>query len=493
MTDITSVAHRSSVAATRRGYALLGMGLIIPGSAQAVHGRRGLGRFALKLWLVLIVLVVLAAVLTLIFRDPMIGFFANSWVLRVLAVLVFAVGLFWALLTVNTWWISRPRRMGATKGVVFSLIACLLATLLTVGTIGVGRAVWATGGALGNIFAGGGNSTQNHGRYNILLLGSDAGPDRMGIRPDSVNLASVDADTGRTVLFGLPRNLENVPFPDSSPMHAFYPDGLRCADRDEERAGECLLNAVYLRGTEHADAYQGVDDPGIQAMIDGVSGVTGLTINYYAMIDMQGFQDLIDAMGGLTMTLNQRVALNVADNVYLEAGANQHLNGYETLWFARTRSADSDYARMQRQRCVMAAMLQQLNPTTVATKFTELAAASGQTIRTSVPSSQIGSLTALALKARALPISSVSFTPPLIDPARPDFALIQQTVASTIAQSEALDSPQPEPAPAATQTADSAPPAGQPAGDAPAATDGAAPADDGGNATGDLDQICSVG
>ncbi|MDR2975504.1 MAG: LCP family protein [Propionibacteriaceae bacterium] len=466
MTDITSVSHRTEVVATRRGYALVGLELVFPGMAAAIHGRQRVGRFSLKLWLFLLLLAVVAVIVTLVARNFVIGLLANSWVLRGLAIAIFAVGFFWTILMVNTWWIARPSRMGTRKGVLFSIVALVLSVALAAGTTWAGRAVWATGGALGNIFSGGGNSAQNNGRYNFLLLGSDAGPDREGVRPDSINLVSVNATTGRAAIFGFPRNLENVPFPESSPMHALYPEGVICATSEDEVVGDCLLNAIYLLGTQHADVYPGVADPGIQAMLDAVSGITGLGVNYYAMIDMQGFQDLIDAMGGLTITINRTVALNPDDGVYLEAGVDRHLTGYETLWFARARVESTDYDRMLRQRCVMSAMLKQLDPMTVATKFTALADASGQAVHTSVPSTQVGSLVDLALKARALPISSVSFTPPLIDPASPDYTLIRQMVADTIAQADALDKGQAAPAihtaPSDTALATSEPPVEDP-------------------------------
>ncbi len=53
----------------------------------------------------------------------------------------------------------------------------------------------------------------------------------------------------------------------------------------------------------------------------------------------------------------------------------QRLNGFETLWFARSRESADDYSRMARQKCVMNAMLQQLSPGTVVTKFEAIASA----------------------------------------------------------------------------------------------------------------------
>ena len=474
MIDVTSIAHRSEVAQTRRGYALLGLGVILPGSAQVIQGPRRVGRFALKLWIILVLVAVLTIILTLFFRNAMLAVFGTGWVLKILAIAIFAVGALWAVLAVHTWWLARPAQMGVKKGAIFSVITLLLMVALVFATMGLGRAAWATGGAFSNIFSGGGDSHHNAGRFNILLLGSDAGADRDGIRPDSINVVSISVDTGRTVIFGLPRNLEDVPFPESSPLHGLYPDGYGC---DSE---ECMLNAVYLLGQEHANLYPGVADPGIQATIEAVSGATGLSINYFAMIDMQGLVDLINAMGGLTITINQRIHVNPADDFWLEPGPDQHLDGNQVLMFARARYETSDYDRMQRQRCVMAAMLHQLNPTMVATKFTELAAATGSTATTSVPPSQIGALVDLAVKAKALPISSVSFTPPLIASGNPNYALIHQIVVDTIAASEALDNPPPSTA--------VAPPSDQGGG-----TSNEPPPAEDPPVTQNLDQVCSVG
>ena len=55
-------------------------------------------------------------------------------------------------------------------------------------------------------------------RVNMLLLGSDAGDDRIGTRTDSMIVASINPQTGDTLLFSLPRNLENVPFPKTNPL-----------------------------------------------------------------------------------------------------------------------------------------------------------------------------------------------------------------------------------------------------------------------------------
>src|SRR3546814_18041055 len=71
-------------------------------------------------------------------------------------------------------------------------------------------------------------SDSTHGRYNVLLMGGDSGAGRFGLRPDSLTVASIDQATGRTVLVGLPRNLQNFKFAKGSVMDEQFPDGFAC-------------------------------------------------------------------------------------------------------------------------------------------------------------------------------------------------------------------------------------------------------------------------
>jgi polyisoprenyl-teichoic acid--peptidoglycan teichoic acid transferase len=163
---------------------------------------------------------------------------------------------------------------------------------------------------------------------------------------------------------------------------------------------------------------------------------------------------------------------------YVEAGKNRHLSGYEALWFARSRADSSDYDRVLRQKCVMRAMLNQFDPITVLTKFNSIAAASREVVATDIPTSEIGTMIDLALKAKALPVSSVAMVPPLIDPSSPDFDVVRRTVQRKIEASEAADGRGAESKPAGTPTA------------APKPTPTASPSR---NAqTDDLEKVCSA-
>src|SRR5215203_1166208 len=113
---------------------------------------------------------------------------------------------------------------------------------------------------------------------------------------------------------------------------------------------------------------------------------------------------------------------------YVEAGKNRHLNGREALWFARSREDSSDYDRMVRQKCVMNAMLNELDPLTVLTNFNKIASAGKEIMATNIPTSDLSTMVRLALDAKQLPVSSVAFMPPLIEPGNPDSAFVGPTV-----------------------------------------------------------------
>jgi len=177
-----------------------------------------------------------------------------------------------------------------------------------------------------------------------------------------------------------------------------------------------------------------------------VEEILGLKINYWVMIDIKGMEKLIDALGGVRIDVNERVPMGKSGTAagvfgYIEKGKNQLLDGYHAVWFARSRENALDYDRMIRQKCVMNAMLKQMDPATVITKFQAIAEAGKQIAQTSLPSDQLGVMSKLALKAKTLPIASVSFSPPSVvkDTSNPDYALIRRVTAETIAASEALD------------------------------------------------------
>ncbi len=421
----------------RRAFTLLGMTLVAPGSAQLVGGNRRIGRIGLRIWLVSLAVLALLVVVWLIRRSVVIGLLTRPWVLLPLAVAMFAGSMLWAYLFYDTWRMARPRLEpeGTRRGVA-ALTAVLV--LLTSGSLAWGGVnVLAGRSAVMDVFGGNTSVDPTDGRYNVLLLGGDSGASRIGTRPDTIMLASVDVDTGKTVMFGFSRDTENINFRDGSLMKRLMPDGWNCGD-------DCLLNGLYTWAAERRSEFPAdIKDPGAYATKEAIEALSGLDVHYYALVDLRGFQRLIDAVGGINLDVKKRTPIGGGTSRikgHIEPGV-QHLDGYHALWYARSRAGSSNYERMARQRCVLTALVQQINPQTMIFKFKDVAAVSGSVVQTDVPESDLGVFADLALKIRGQKIKSVNFVPPVINPWAYDPQVILDKVSSTIEASEHDDEP----------------------------------------------------
>ena len=425
--------HDAARVRFRRAVTLLLMTLVLPGSAQLVAGNRKVGRIALRVWLGGIAAVVLVVLVGLMWHGLIFFLASSTFMLGLLRLGLCALAVGWAVLFFDAWRLGQPLELlqkqrlavvGLNSVLAFSVAGSLL---FASHVVAVQRTFIAT------MFGDGHATEATHGRYNVLLLGGDSGADRWGLRPDSLSVASIDQETGRAILFGLPRNMMNFPFEKGSVMAGQFPHGYDCEG--------CELNSLATWAADHEDLFKGSENPGVEATIEGVEGITGLKINYYAMVNLQGFRSLVQAVGGLELNVRDRIPIGgVGGPVtgYIEPGV-QRLNGFETLWFARSRESADDYSRMARQKCVMNAMLQQLSPRTVITKFEKIAAASTELITTDLPASELGRFAELALKARSKPLATVSFVPPAINTGAPDIDKIHRMVDKAIERSESKD------------------------------------------------------
>ncbi|BDZ53775.1 LCP family protein [Agromyces marinus] len=427
---------RSRPLMTRRGWWLVVLNILIPGSAQSLAGSHRLGRIGLGATLVLWTLLGIALVMRFTAPAVLYSLLANSVMLWVLAILLVGYGVLWVVLTLDTLRLVRLVKTDPSARGWLALVAAGVMVLVSGGAAYGAYVATTASGFLSSVFVAGPSEPPVDGRYNILLLGGDSGPDREGMRPDSMTVASIDADTGQAVLIGLPRDLEDVPFPDGSPLAAVYPEGYGSIDGCE--VDVCLLNSIYteveLKSPEmYPDAVAQGSLPGIEGMRDAAAGVTGLDIQYYVLIDMQGFEALIDALGGVDVTVEQRLPIGGDENLqnvdgWVEAGP-QHMNGYTALWFARARHGTSDYDRMERQRVLQEAILRQFTPANVLTKFQAVAEAGADTVKTDIPQSMLGYFVDLAGKTRGLPVQTLELTPESgIDPAEPDWEQIHLMV-----------------------------------------------------------------
>jgi LCP family protein required for cell wall assembly len=281
-------------------------------------------------------------------------------------------------------------------------------------------------------------------RLNVLLLGGDAGKGRTGTRTDTIILASIDTATGDTTLFSLPRNTGRMPFPKGSPLRRYYPNGFTNGDGN---SAEYFLNAMYdnVPNAVPKDVLGETDNLGADALKLSVGDALGLKVDYYVLINLQGFSKMINALGGIRLNINSYIPiggntdLHIPPKEFLKPGPNQKLDGRSALWYARGRYGSDDFARMDRQRCVVNAIIQQANPRNMLSRYEDVAKAGKQIVRTDMPQEVLPLMVDLSLRVKNGNVRSIVFKhgeDGFLSP-DPDFARMRQRVKVAIGEAKA--------------------------------------------------------
>lgn len=242
---------------------------------------------------------------------------------------------------------------------------------------------------------------QGRERLNILLLGGDAGPGRRGIRTDTMILASIDLRDGDVALFGFPRNLSDLRFPDGTPFTGF----------------SGILNEVYPYGLDHPELFGG-SNPGATAIEEMIGGMAGIDIDYYVLVNLEAFVDVVDALGGVTMYIPDTVVDanypkedGTTISIRIEQGV-QHLSGTEALAYVRSRHQSDDYNRMGRQRCFLTALADQADVPSLLRGLPSLLRTIEDNVLTDIPLDALPDLIELAARVDATDALVVGFGPP---------------------------------------------------------------------------------
>jgi len=436
----------------RRAWWLVAMNVLVPGSAQVLAGSRRLGRFGLGATLVSWFLVLVATGLALFAQGVMVWFATGplSWfVLTLVQVLLLGYVVLWVILTIDTLRLVRLVKVPTITRWAAPIASVLVLALVGSGAVYASNAAASGRGAISAIFGSSGPSLPpSDGYYNILLLGADSGDGRDSLRFDSISVVSVNADTGAMTITGIPRELPHAPFPEDSPMHELYPDGfqghgsttcgwdpwMNLVRYAAEVCREDQGKALYPDAREQGSA------PGIEATKDAAEGLLGIEIPYYVFVDMNGFADLVDALGGVDIDVTARLPKggpppgSGAHDVdkwaigWIEPG-QQHMDGDTAQWYARSRYTTSDYDRMKRQRQLQEAILAQFTPQNVLAHFSEVMSAGTALASTDLPQDKLPEFFDLMMKAKKQPVTHVELTPENgIAEKDPDFTLIREMV-----------------------------------------------------------------
>ncbi|MFT3888616.1 MAG: LCP family protein [Arachnia sp.] len=411
-------------------------------------------------------------------------FVASQGVLTAMTPVLAALAVVWVLLILGTHLATRPsalpngrRLVGAVVVTALAFAAAaptalaarytrdanmLLTTVLPDATkiVATNRPTLATTGA---------DPWANIPRLNVLILGADGSASRAenvalyGIRTDTIMVASIDTKTGDTTLIQIPRNVQYTPFPEGTEMHDAFPDGFR-----GEPVGDFYVNSIWEQvESNYPHLLAGSTYRGAEALKQGVEGITGLPIDYFVMLNIDGLRKLIDAMGGVTVNINRWLPIGgntdrgIRPTESISPGPSRHLMGRDGLWYARSRYGSDDYERMARQSCLVNAIIDQANPQTLLANFEPIANASADILTTDIPRQDLNGIIDLAFrvkddgKVRRLVFSNGKHG---YSYANPDFEAMRAAVAKAIAPKSATT-------PAPTKSADPSDPSTDPAQD----------------------------
>ncbi|MCS6712252.1 LCP family protein [Brachybacterium sp. EF45031] len=421
---------------------------VLPGSGLLTTRHRRLGAVLSGL----VIAGVLSVVLWFVLGDPVrqaLPWVTHRGVVNALMVGLFLLGLTWVAQVALTYAVraGQAALAGAQRALALGVAALLVVGIALPFGRGV-QSLWAAQALLGNqnVFGGtrddrldGPDPWAGTERLNVMLLGQDAGADRVGTRPDTIMVASIDTSTGRTALFSIPRNLEYVEFPEGTVAAEEFPEGF-----DAFGADASLINAVWTWAVDNPDLFPGDPNPGLTATTWAVEETLGLSVDYYAMVDLQGFSDLVDAIGGVDMEVERRIPIGGGTNQatgrkypitgYIEPG-QQKLDGYHALWYARSREGSNDFNRMCRQQRIVRVVTEEADPATLALAFPRLVSATADNIQTDIPPGRLDAFVELALRVKDAGFQSYPITPEVTYPGKPDYPYLERWVQASIEDS----------------------------------------------------------
>jgi len=229
------------------------------------------------------------------------------------------------------------------------------------------------------------------GLVNVLFVGTDSLPRRPADHrlADSITLASFDPAKGSIDMVSLPRNVSRFP----QYWGGFY---------------EGKINTLISSAQADPGSYP--DGP-METFVEQISYLVGVDIDYYATLDIPGFQRLVDAVGGIDVEVTEPIA-DPAFPLYLDVGRH-HLDGATAMMYVRSRKGPggSNERRSYRQQQVLLELRRKLSDPQMLPRLPEVLDAMASTVRTNLPAGRLGETLRLAQQASDAEISQVFLGP----------------------------------------------------------------------------------
>lgn len=235
-------------------------------------------------------------------------------------------------------------------------------------------------------------------RINILLLGVDQRSHEasMPSRSDTIILVSIDPSSQRVAMISIPRDLY------------------------VEIPGYGLDRINHSHAYGDAQEYPG---GGPALVMETLEHNFGLEVDYYAQVEFEGFKQLVDTLGGVTVDVESPIidpdypVGNGTTRVYIPAGT-QHLDGDRALIFARSRHGDSDFGRSARQQQLLLAILDGASRFDSIPKLPSLLGTLRDMVETDIPPLEMLRLARLATEIEREQVSTLVIGPEYVTPFR---------------------------------------------------------------------------
>ncbi|NDJ62814.1 MAG: hypothetical protein GYB67_16960 [Chloroflexi bacterium] len=233
---------------------------------------------------------------------------------------------------------------------------------------------------------------------NIMLLGNDGELTNDGfLRTDTMIIVSVNRTTGTVSMLSFPRDL-----------YVYIPGWTM------QR-----LNLAFIHGQSI-----GWTDGGFGLLRQTIFYNFGINIHYYAMVNLEGFRNIVDAVGGVELAVDCAIQDLALIGAEVPSGAYQvnddpeyvlpvgyyEMTGAEALWYARSRGNSSDFDRGRRQQQVLRAVWRQVRENGLLAQVPQLWAEGSQFIETNLAFEDILGLVPYALNLDPSRIENFTFT-----------------------------------------------------------------------------------
>jgi len=242
------------------------------------------------------------------------------------------------------------------------------------------------------------NDPPTGSRVTILIAGLDEYSTRSESLYDSLMVVSVDTSTSRVAMISMPRDTAGYPL---------YFGGI----------GKVKINAIptYVKNGWIVSG----DEP-ITTLVKEIGYLVGVPINYYAVMDLASFMQMIDAVDGIDIVSPNAINDPTYDwldhsppGFALSAGSH-HLDGRTALAYVRSRhgTGNSDYARAGRQQQLLGALVRKMATPAMLPRLPGLEKIAMSLVRTNFPASRIADMVALSQSIPAANYDKYVLGPP---------------------------------------------------------------------------------